>query len=131
MDMVNGNRYCRTCNKLLRGRTDKKYCDDQCRNSFNNQLRAERNTPVRNINNWLLKNRRILEQVFIQTKEVSVISRSRLEQMGFRFKYHTHSFTNKKGNTYYYCYEYGYLLLENNCCLIVKSRELEGTAGIL
>jgi len=44
-------------------------------------------------------------------------------EFGFNFNYFTNTYTNKKGVTYFYCYEYGYLPLENNFYLIVKRRE--------
>jgi hypothetical protein len=114
---------CRTCNKTLRGRTDKKFCDDHCRNSYNNQFKTEKSGCVRNINNWLQKNRRILEEFLMESGEISIIHKERLEGRGFKFSYHTHTYTNKKGNTYFYCYEYGYLPLDNNRYLIVKRKE--------
>uniref|UniRef100_UPI00374D4ADE DUF2116 family Zn-ribbon domain-containing protein n=2 Tax=Ferruginibacter sp. TaxID=1940288 RepID=UPI00374D4ADE len=54
---------CLTCGKTIKGRTDKKFCDDYCRNGYNNQLKAGDNNYVRNINNALRKNRRILESL--------------------------------------------------------------------
>lgn len=50
-------------------------------------------------------------------------SRDKLIEKGFQFKYHTHNYSAKNGNTYFYCYEYGYLQLENNRLLIVKRNE--------
>jgi hypothetical protein len=114
---------CLTCNRVLRGRTDKKYCDDQCRNAYNNQFKSEKSDYVRNINNWLLKNRRILEQLMDTTEEIIIVSKEKLECRGFLFRYHTHTYTNKKGNTYFYCYEYGWLPLDNDRLLIVKRKD--------
>ncbi|MFA6947300.1 MAG: DUF2116 family Zn-ribbon domain-containing protein, partial [Pedobacter sp.] len=31
-------RECLDCGAALRGRTDKKFCDDQCRSNFNNRM---------------------------------------------------------------------------------------------
>jgi hypothetical protein len=42
---------------------------------------------------------------------------------GFRFKYITHTYTNKKGNTYFFCYEFGYLPLEHDQYLVVRRKE--------
>ena len=114
---------CLTCNRVLRGRTDKKYCDDQCRNAYNNQFKCEKSDYVRNINNWLLKNRRVLEQLMYTNEEIIIVSKEKLECRGFLFRYHTHTYTNKKGNTYFYCYEYGWLPLENDRFLIVKRKD--------
>ena len=114
---------CLNCNKILKGRTDKKFCDDYCRNSYNNQLKATSNNLVRNINNALGKNRRILESFFKNSDETTRTSKEKLIQKGFQFKYITSTYTNKKGNVYYFCYDIGYLPLENDWYLLVKSKE--------
>ena len=114
---------CQACGKPLHGRTDKKFCNDYCRNSYNNQLKAStQSTHVRNINNALIKNRRILESLLRDEKMIKV-SKTKLLEHAFSFKYITHLYTNHKGNTYYFCYEYGYLPLENDWFLIVKRKE--------
>jgi len=116
-------RKCLTCSKPLKGRTDKKFCDDYCRNDYNNQLKAGDNNLVRNINNALRKNRRILEALLPVNEEMAKANKDKLLQKEFQFKYNTHTYTNKKGNTYFFCYEYGYLPLENDWFLIVRRRE--------
>ena len=62
---------CIECNKLLKGRADKKFCDDLCRNSYNNKLNSDTNGYVRNINNTLRKNRRILEETLPAAEEMA------------------------------------------------------------
>lgn len=114
---------CLNCNKALKGRTDKKFCDDYCRNTYNNQLKATSNNFVRNVNNALGKNRRILESFFKNNDETTRVSQEKLLLKGFQFKYITHTYTNKKGNVYYFCYDIGYLPLENDWYLLVKSKE--------
>ena len=118
-------RSCRTCNKILRGRTDKKFCDDYCRNSYNNQFKPAKSHYVRNVNNWLLKNRRILEALLPATRECIRVNKVKLLQLGFLFTYHTHTFTNKNGSVYFYCYEYGYLALSPDWFLVVKDKKRE------
>ncbi|HEY2726969.1 MAG TPA: hypothetical protein VGI61_07335 [Parafilimonas sp.] len=113
---------CLQCDKILRGRSDKKFCDDYCRNNYNNQLKAHANNYVRNINNTLSKNRRILEEMLPAEKETINTQRQRLLQSGFSFKYITHILKTKKG-TYFFCYDYGYLPFENDWYLIVRSKE--------
>ncbi len=118
-------KHCLACNKPIRGRTDKKFCDDYCRNAFNNQLKAGSNNFIRNINNALRKNRRILEELLSPKEPVTKVSRDKLLQLGFQFRYQTHLYTNQKGSNYHFCYEYGYLPLENNWYLVVKQKEEE------
>ena len=116
-------RLCLVCNKPVKGRTDKKFCDDYCRNNYNNQLKAESNNLVRNINHALAKNRRILEAIIGPGDEMARTTKDKLLQNGFRFKYFTHRYTNKKGSTYYFCYDHGYLPLDNDSFLVVKGKE--------
>ena len=120
--MSDSGNNCIECAKPLKGRTDKKFCDDMCRNSYNNKLNSDSNAYVRNINNALRRNRRILEQVLPFSDEMSKITKQKMLDKGFQFKYLTHTYVNKKGNTYYFCYEYGYLLLENDWVLVVKGK---------
>ena len=116
-------RLCLNCTKPVKGRTDKKFCDDFCRNNYNNQLKSATINLVRNINNALGKNRRILENLFITGEEIAKTTRDKLLQKGFQFKYITHTYTNKKGSLYYFCYDYGYLPLENDWYLVVRSNK--------
>ncbi|MFZ1784251.1 MAG: hypothetical protein WAU23_03545 [Ferruginibacter sp.] len=114
---------CQLCNKPLKGRSDKKFCDDYCRASFNNDLKSAANNFVRNVNNALGKNRRILGSLMPDEHSTVKANQDKLLQMGFQFKYHTHNYIALNGNHYFYCYEYGYLQLENNWYLIVRRHE--------
>ncbi|MET0391517.1 MAG: hypothetical protein ABW019_00195 [Chitinophagaceae bacterium] len=122
MPLSSDGKLCLACGKPVKGRADKKFCDDYCRNSYNNQLKSGSNNYVRNINNALKKNRRILEELLPENEETAKTSRDKLQQLGFQFKYYTHVYTNHKGNTYHFCYEYGYLPLENDWFLVVKRK---------
>ncbi|HEV8080769.1 MAG TPA: hypothetical protein VGP43_08660 [Chitinophagaceae bacterium] len=116
-------RLCLNCNKPVKGRTDKKFCDDYCRNNYNNQLKSSTINLVRNINNALGKNRRILESLFNDGEGIAKTNKNKLLQKGFQFKYFTHTYTNKKGDVYFFCYDIGYLQLENEWYLLVKQKE--------
>ncbi len=114
---------CLACDKSIKGRSDKKFCDDYCRNNYNNQLKATTGTQIRLINNALAKNYRILEALLAGDKEIAKTTREQLLLKGFSFKYLTHIYTTKSSKTYYYCYEYGYLPLDNDWFLIVRKKE--------
>lgn len=116
-------RICKNCNKTIRGRADKKFCDDYCRNSYNNQLRASSNNLIRNINNALRKNRNILEDLLQSGPDTITVNRNQLVAKGYEFKFSTHSYTNKKGNIYFFCYDFGYLQLDDNWILLVRRKE--------
>jgi len=114
--------FCNQCGAELSGRSDKRFCDNTCRGQYNNDLRRSSNNRIRNINHTLGKNRRILERILIDGESSVKISRDELLLRSFNLKYHTHSVVNAAGKTYYYCYEYGYLPLDNDQYLIVKEK---------
>lgn len=118
-------KYCLACGKQLKGRVDKKFCNDYCRNTFNNQQKAKgsHSSYVRNINNALLRNRKVLDSILPDKEDTAKASREKLQRLGFQFKYITHTYTTKSGKTYFYCYDYGYLPLDNDWYLIVKKKD--------
>lgn len=111
-------RFCLDCNSILKGRTDKKYCDDQCRSNYNNRIRSEDLSIVKQINIILRKNRQIL--IHLNPAGKTKVVKDLLLKKGFDFSYFTHTYATQKGNIYYFCYEYGYLILEENQILLVK-----------
>lgn len=112
---------CLDCQKPLVGRADKKFCDDLCRTSYNNKLKANDHSFVKQVNQILKKNWQILKEKNPEGK--TKVKRDVLLRKGFNFNYHTHTYATQKGVTYIFCYEYGYLPLENNEILLVKREE--------
>jgi len=94
-----------------------------CRNSYNNRLNSDSYNIIRNMNNQLRKNRRILEELCPEEK--SKASKSTLLSKGFDFNLLTSVRTTLKGHIYHFVYDYGYLELENDYYLIVKDKRLE------
>jgi hypothetical protein len=64
-----------------------------------------------------------LENILPETEDLIKIPQQKLLDKGFVFKYHTHTYKNKKEQVYFFCYDYGYLPLENNWLLVVKRKE--------
>jgi hypothetical protein len=114
---------CNQCNKIIRGRTDKKFCNDYCRNSHNNFLKSPINNLIRNTNNQLSKNRRILESFLSPSESFQKIKKEKMIQDGFSFQYVTTQKVNKRGTQYHFCYDYGYIVLDEDWCIIIKSME--------
>jgi hypothetical protein len=102
-------RHCIDCGESLNGRADKKFCSDQCRNSHNNRLNSDDNNFMRNVNNILRRNRRILADLTPATEGKATLPKDKVSELGFHFGYHTHTYITRKGATYFFCYEYGYL----------------------
>jgi len=115
-------RFCLECETKLHGRTDQKFCSDQCRNTFNNRLNKDETAYMRNINRILRKNRHILKELNPHGK--SKVKKQSLLSKGFNFKYFTHVFKNKEGKIYYFCFEQGYLPLDNEFFALVVNHNL-------
>ncbi len=116
---MNISRTCLECGCRLTGRADKKFCNDMCRNTHNNRLTAHKNNTIRNINNTLKKNRRILDRLCPARK--SRVLRKTLN--GFEFGYFTHLQKTRAGNVCYFIYDMGYRELGNDFILIVRGSE--------
>lgn len=122
------NKSCHYCGEPVSGRADKKFCDDTCRTAFNNGNAVSRDHLVRSVNYKLMKNRRVLQDMVPEEGKIKV-SFQRLQNAGFDFKYHTHTYTTQKGATYVFCYDYGYLPLESNFFMLVKRNDGAGPAS--
>lgn len=104
----------------MRGRADKKFCNDYCRNLFHNREKSIRPHPVNRINRLLLKNRNILESLIIDKEAVICLKKEYLVELGFSFRYVTHVQINNRGSYYRFCYEYGYLENDRGEVLVVS-----------
>jgi|SRR5690606_23156326 len=109
---------CLECGEKIIGRADKKFCSDYCRNSYNNKLNTDSKNLIRNINNRLRKNYRILEELNPEGKTKT--TKTRLLDKGFDFEYITNTYTTQKGSVYYFVYDLGYLPLDNDFYMLVK-----------
>jgi hypothetical protein len=116
-------RNCLNCGDPLKGRADKKFCDDKCRTQYNNRLSSAASALVSGINNVLRRNRRIMQQMIPHEMGKISLSKKQLSDKGFNFIYHTHTYINKAGATYCFCYEYGYMELDNGNYMLVRRKE--------
>lgn len=117
------DRICLECSRPVYGRIDKKYCSDACRNAFNNKANAASTNYMRNVNSVLARNRRILSGLNPHGKRKT--HRDKLLKSGFDFDFFTNTYTTKAGDVYYFCYEQGYLFLEDGLILLVTRNENE------
>ncbi|MXV16162.1 hypothetical protein [Hufsiella ginkgonis] len=98
--------YCHECGTLLKGRADKKFCDEHCRNAFNNRKNKTITNFVRRVDAHLKKNRIVLESLRGETDRL--VHRSELLQRGFEPGYYTHICDLQNGQPCFFCYEYGF-----------------------
>lgn len=104
---------CLDCNKELSGRSDKKFCDPYCKSAYHYKKNKETEPALfTEIDRKLKTNRRILKLYNKAGK--STVRKQILIDEGFHPKYHTHTWCNRYGETFYFCYEYGYMILKEN-----------------
>ena len=109
---------CLECGDKIVGREDKKFCSDGCRNAYNNKINKDSTNFMRNVNNKLRKNYRILSALNVDGK--SKTTRTKLLSKGFDFEFFTTILQTKTGNTYYFVYDQGYRILEDDYFMLVK-----------
>ncbi len=109
---------CLECSEKLIGREDKKFCSDSCRNAYNNKINKDSTNFMRNVNNKLRKNYRILSE--LNTDGKSKATRDKMINKGFDFEFFTNVLQTKTGNTYYFLYDQGYRSLDNDYFMLVK-----------
>ncbi len=110
---------CLECEEPIKGRSDKKFCSDYCRNAYNNKINKESKNLIRNTNNRLKKNFKILSE--LNTTGKIKTTKSKLLDKNFDFNLFTSIYTTKTGNVYYYVYNQGYLKLEKDYYLLIRS----------
>ncbi len=118
-------RTCRNCGDGLRGRSDKMFCDDGCRNQYHNQLRKlpALGEPARSIQRQLVKNRRILDGL-LKNQKRRIIDRDILLRHGFSFSFISHQRTTA-GLTSYYCFDLGYKTLDAGRIMIFRAADMK------
>ncbi|MCY1378086.1 hypothetical protein D9M69_656920 [compost metagenome] len=89
-----------------------------CRNTHNNRLAACKNNTIRNINNTLKKNRRILDSLCPGGK--NRVPRKAMH--GFDFDYFTHLRKTRSGNLCFFVYDIAYVELDNDLIMIIRAR---------
>ncbi len=112
---------CLECGKPLIGRSDKRFCDDSCRNANYNKSNRSTSNYMRKVNRIMSKNRLILEG--LNPNETTKVSRKKLTTEGFNFDFYTNIYQTKNGKTYFFCYDHGYLDLGNDWFALVVKKE--------
>lgn len=110
-------KYCQDCGAMLKGRIDKKFCDDYCRCHYNNEINRNRDQDFKKINSILKKNAGILEKLIqhgVKTSTPHLLSGA-----GFNFNFFTHQLQEQNGEITIYCYNYGYIKI-NEQQLVIK-----------
>lgn len=120
--IMKAEKLCLNCNRVIKGRSDKKFCDDHCRSNYNyKRTGVDHLNFVRSVNRTLNKNRKILRS--LNKSGRTKVPRKSLSDRGFNFSFHT-SIYEAQRSRYYICYDIGYLALDDNDVLLVNKELL-------
>lgn len=115
---------CHYCNRVLHGgRTDRKFCNDTCRNAFNRERRKadERlfgDDIQERIFKIIRKNHALLVKFNPLQENDHVANREALYQAGFNFEYFTSADTGSDGKLRRYCFEQNWVELDYGLLLL-------------
>jgi hypothetical protein len=99
-------RECLVCDQLLRGRMDKKFCDDACRNHYHNAKNRVELKKAKRVHSKLKRNWRILAEL----APLGSVTKSELLKRGFDFNHITRFEAGKNGKNHFFCYDQGYVV---------------------
>lgn len=112
---------CPNCNRPVSGRSDKKFCSDECRTMFNNRIYRKKYAGLRHINRILRQNRTIMESLYAEG--IQKTSPARLLKLGFDFNYMTSMYKSPDSESGYKigCYEYTYFIASDGSVYIDRT----------
>jgi hypothetical protein len=113
MNAMSSSVKCLACNKVIDGRSDKKYCDPHCKSAYHYRKSREE-TPkfYIKVQQQLKLNRKILKSYNKAGK--ATVRIETLTSQGFNDNFFTHFWKNTKGDVYLFVYEYGFLKVKDN-----------------
>lgn len=117
---------CLQCSKPISGRLDKKYCNDYCRNTYNNQTKRTADKQIQEVNSIIRKNRRILKTLCPAGK--ARVSKEVLDSMEYNYRFFSGIYRSPAPAklVYFICYDYAFSPLNEegeNMALIVEKED--------
>lgn len=105
---------CLYCGTVLVGRSDKKFCDDSCRNNYHYRKKDEDAdaSMIKKVNAALLSNREILKSICAGQKKV--VKRKVLDDRRFDYELMTALYRTRTGTEYRVIYDYAYKILDDD-----------------
>ncbi len=119
---------CKECGKTIHGRSDKRFCDDTCRNNFNrHKTQAEKvivPEQALEVVRAIKKNYRLLKSFAEGEYTHLQDGLPALKRKGFNPNYFT-SVRYIDGDMYRFCFECGFLITEDTVTLLIREQQLQ------
>ncbi len=103
-------RTCPVCGAEIKGRIDKIFCSPLCKSAAQYEKKIENEKFFLVVDKQLKTNRKILKR-YNQAGHTTLRTDVLLKE-GFNPRFFTHYWKNDKGQTYLFCYDYGFLKLQ-------------------
>jgi hypothetical protein len=113
---------CLCCARSINGRSDKKFCNANCRNEYHNKRSGKRNAYMRRVNAILNRNRKLLLSFLSRAKQTTTVERSVVLAAGFSFTYCTQVKLVRQ-NLQYYCYDVYYIIQDEINIVIYRAKQ--------
>ena len=113
-------RKCVECNQLVWGRTDREFCSNKCRNTYNSQKNSESKMMIRLVNRILKRNYSILAE--LKSEGIATALISELKMNGFRFDHFTFADMTQDNQISYFCYDQSYRTKENSMVTLISNK---------
>jgi len=115
-------RGCLECGYKLVGRTDKKFCNDYCRNAFNNKRYRKEHHVKRQIQGVLNLNYGILKGICDQ-EAVTESTVQDLRSKGYQMQFFTNLSLTGEGEVLRQCFDMGLLTKENGQLYVIDMKK--------
>lgn len=119
-------KYCPICENRIRGRSDKKFCSDDCRARYHNSNNKQNNNYTNLILKTLNTNRKILENLY--KNGVVNIPVKLLISIGFNLNFFTHTHSSSDKIQVRYIFDIGYKI-EADSIKIIHNETLEDSVA--
>lgn len=105
-------RVCPVCKHEVKGRADKVYCSLQCKSAQHYERKSQNESFFLQVDRQLKINRKILKKYNVSG--YTTLRKEKLLNEGFNPRFFTHFWKNNKGQVYLFCYDYGFMEIEQN-----------------
>jgi predicted nucleic acid-binding Zn ribbon protein len=110
---------CPICKKKIIGRSDKKFCSLTCKSIYYKRLRDATQKETERIDKLLHRNHSILLETLKHNDKIK-ITKDKLEDKGFQFKYCTGVYYNQQNKLCFYVYDFMWYELKDRRVYISK-----------
>ncbi|HTD98370.1 MAG TPA: hypothetical protein VK668_03755 [Mucilaginibacter sp.] len=128
LTMDNAPAICEDCGKEIRGRSDKRFCDDICRNNFNRKKRQAEKVSISDdaleVIRLIKRNYQLLKSKDLAPGVITYQPVRDLLNKGFNPDYFT-STREVDGELYCFCFECGFRISEGYIFVIERNEQIQ------